>query len=184
MRLVLLFIFALFAVPVQAADCQPFEGIWGAERTDGTRLIVYFDDNSSSSRLNTFFELWKGKDLLARMYGVFISSQGVSVNTISVVKDYVPFDEDPDGRVFTKDTIVFSSVVEFLHLDDDEMADWLILAAFAQSQWNLGSGHVEFFAEVEDKDHAMAGPNAFKLMGCRQGPVTLAAQHVRPPSDR
>ena len=110
------------------------------------------------------------------MYGVFISSQGVSVSTISVVKEYVPFEDDPDGDKFTKEAIVFSSVVEFLYLDGDDMPDWLILAAFTPSQWNLGSEHVDFFAEVEDKDHAMAGPNALPFIGCREGPVTLVAK--------
>jgi len=34
----LFLLLALFSVPAQAADCELFEGIWGAERKDGIRL--------------------------------------------------------------------------------------------------------------------------------------------------
>jgi len=169
----------LLGVPSAAAQpaCDLFGGIW-ATGSAKDRTIFYFDDSGSiTQRYNVFFERWIDNELVARMYGYFVSSMGLATEALVLEKAYHPFIEDERGDF--SDNVLATLAVERVG-GTAELPQTLVFAGLNRVLRNLGSDHVDLFADIDDPEMVFVGPNAFAFLACRTQSVNVVSRVAWP----
>ncbi len=166
----------ILAAPSAAATCDRQNGIWARDTDDG-RWIVYFADQLYPPGWNTFFELWRDGERLARARAELACSNGIVLCYIGLESLHPPdFEGDSPTEV---------NEIPYVEIRADDAApgapsDWLVFAhltekvAAAQKYDGTLTTTLRLYSEtIEDNPFALLPPSAYRFLGCRRDPFAV-----------
>ena len=166
MRLMFLFLTALFAIPQvgwSKPQCDQKYGIWAAE-ADGVRYVVY-GSNGVAYNSDVYFEEWRQSKLAWRAKAKVTCSSG-AVTCCGLV-------ENASG--LSGDEAMTDVVLEEIDEDADGLPEWVVFAGLGQRLYYSGGAKVEWFNDFGPSENdRITMPNVYRFFDCRkQGELAL-----------
>jgi len=148
---------AALSLPAGAA-CDSSNAQWVA-KGDSYQIVLYGTKGLGyGSKL--YLEEWRGDKLAWRARGSVACSNGASICYAMMRTDYPPSEGQLD---------ILDLEIEEIDENDDLLAEWVVLPAFAQKLYSSHRGlKVEWFNgfKLDEGDHHVLAPNIYKLDGC------------------
>lgn len=193
--------FMTCSTPLAAETCERQHGIWARDTDDG-HWIVYFADNLHQMSWNTFFELWRGNERLARIRAEIGCSNGIYRCYMGFENLDAPTDEaEQDAQPFYGSipyVEIYESAgggdgVRIWGLEQPAPPDWLVFAHFTENVASIQkyaqkvSTSVRLYTDEIPDTPFLLPPSDYRFMGCRNtafSPEPYGSPDLYQPADK